>query len=88
MSVRRIRQWEVYFSGNIFPNSQCENGAAANMFQKNAMGKFFRRVPAQIAGSRVTGAPARMTLNKMEATRLIVGHMMATVPAWRSIRHM
>ena len=58
------------------------------MFQKNAMGKFLRRVPAQIAGSRVTGAPARMTLNKMEAARLIVGHMMATVPAWRSIRHM
>ena len=34
------------------------NGAAANIFQKNAIGKFFNTVPTQMAGSCVAGIPA------------------------------
>ena len=58
------------------------------MFQKNAMGKFFRTVPAQMAGSWLTGMPAIIMLNKIVAAILMVGHMTATVPAWRRRRHM
>ena len=36
---------------NIIPNNQCVNGAAANIFQKKVIGKFFMIVPIQIAGS-------------------------------------
>ena len=57
------------------------------MFQKNAMGKFFKKVPTQMAGSWLTGAPARITLKRIEATRLMAGHITATVPSWRSSRH-
>ena len=64
-------------------NNQCVNGAAANIFQKKAIGKFFMIVPAQIAGSWEIGIPAIITLKRIEATRLMVGHMTATVPAWR-----
>lgn len=78
----------AYLSGKIFPKNQCVNGAAANIFQKKAIGKFFKRVPIQMAGSCTAGAPPRMMLNSMEATRLIVGHMTATVPAWRRSWHM
>lgn len=35
----------------ILLTNQCVNGAAANMFQKNAMGKFFKTVPTHMAGS-------------------------------------
>ena len=34
------------------------------MFQKNAMGKFFKKVPTQIEGSWLTGAPARIHIKK------------------------
>lgn len=64
--------------------TQCVNGAAANIFQKNAIGKFFSTVPIQMAGSRETGMPAMIILNRIEAVRLIAGHMTATVPAWFS----
>lgn len=47
------------------------------------MGKFFRTVPAQMAGSRLTGIPAIIILNKIVATILMVGHITAMVPAWR-----
>lgn len=73
----------VHFTANSLPDSQCVNGAAANIFQKNAMGKFFKNVPAQIAGNCNGLSPARMTWNRIEATRLMVGHITATVPAWR-----
>ena len=53
------------------------------MFQKKAIGKFLRMVPIQVAGNCESGAPAKIILKRMDATRLIVGHMMATVPAWR-----
>ena len=66
---------------NSFPHSQLVNGAAANIFQKKAMGKFFRTVPTQMAGSWLTGMPAIMMLKRIVATRLMVGHMTATVPA-------
>ena len=65
----------------ITPNIQWVKGAAANMFQKNAIGKFFITVPTHIAGSCAALAPPRITLNSIDAARLIVGHMTATVPA-------
>ena len=34
------------------------------MFQKNAMGRFFKKVPTQIEGSWLTGAPARIHIKK------------------------
>lgn len=58
-------------------------GAAANTFQKNAIGKFFSTVPIQMTGRSMNDRWARMTLNRMEAVRLIAGHMNATVPACR-----
>ena len=71
----------MLFSRNSTPNNHPVNGAAANMFQKKAIGKFFIIVPAQIAGNCETGCPARMTLKRTDAAMLIVGHMTATVPA-------
>jgi hypothetical protein len=68
----------VPFSKSIL-KSQWVKGAAANIFHKNAIGKFLKRVPVQIAGSCDHGAPARIMLNRIEATMLIVGHMTATV---------
>lgn len=53
------------------------------MFQKNAIGKFFSTVPIQMTGRSMNDRWARMTLNRMEAVRLIAGHMNATVPACR-----
>lgn len=49
-------------SRKIFPKSQCVKGAAANMFQKKAIGKFLISVPIQTAGSFVTGIPPIMIL--------------------------
>ena len=69
------------FFAKILSNSQCVNGAAANMFQQSAIGKFLISVPTQIAGSSQTGWPARIALKRIDAMRLIVGHMMATVRA-------
>ena len=60
-------------------NKSRVSGPAANRFQSSAMGKFFSNVPAQIAGSWLTGFPARIRLNKIEATRLIVGYITRTV---------
>ena len=37
-------------------------------------------VPTQIAGSCVKDCLARITLNRIEATILMVGHMTAMVP--------
>ena len=51
------------------------------MFQKKAIGKFLISVPIQTAGSFVTGIPSIMILYRIEATRLIAGHMTAIVPA-------
>ena len=51
------------------------------MFQKNAIGKFLSMIPAQISGSWITGAPPSIILKRIDATRLIVGHMIAMVPA-------
>lgn len=51
------------------------------MFQKNAIGKFFRTVPAQMAGSWLTGMPAIIILNKIAAAILMAGHITAMVPA-------
>ena len=62
-------------------NSHRVNGAAANMFQKKAMGKFLMIVPTQIAGSCVGGCLAKITLNRIDATMLMVGHMTPIVPA-------
>lgn len=56
------------------------------MFQKKAIGKFLISVPIQTAGSFVTGIPSIMILYRIEATRLIAGHMTAIVPAWRRRR--
>lgn len=58
------------------------------MFQKKAIGKFLISVPIQTAGSFVTGIPSIMILYRIEATRLIAGHMTAIVPAWRRRRQM
>ena len=41
--------------------------------------------PTQMAGSCATGMPARITLKRMLATRLIVGHMMRTVQHERTV---
>ena len=71
----------TYGLGKSLSKSQCVNGAAKNMFQKNAIGRFLITVPTQIAGRLIGLAWARMRLNKIEAIRLIVGHMIATVPA-------
>lgn len=72
--------------GNRRLKSQCVKGAAANMFQKKAIGKFLITVPTQMAGSWAAGIPAMTTLNRTEATKLMVGHMTATVPAYRMTR--
>ena len=45
------------------------------------MGKFFRTVPAQMAGSRLTGMHAIIILKKIVSTILKVGHLTAMVPA-------
>ena len=50
---------------NSLPHSQLVNGAAANIFQKNAMGTFFSSVPNHFTGSSVSGAPPRITLKIM-----------------------
>ena len=71
------------FCGNSFRNAHLVNGAAANIFQKNAIGKFLISVPTQMAGRLTMLAWARMTLNKIDAARLIAGHMIMTVQAWR-----
>lgn len=62
------------------------NGATANMFQKNAIGKFFNTVPIQMTGRSMNDRWAKMTLNRMEAARLFAGHMNATVPQLPEIR--
>lgn len=59
--------------------SSLVRGPAANRFQSSAMGKFFSSVPAQIAGSWLTGACPNMMLNSMVAARLMVGHITRTV---------
>ena len=41
----------AFFFAKSRSNSQCVNGAAANMFQQSAIGKFLISVPTQIAGS-------------------------------------
>ena len=68
---------------NSLPQAQLVKGAAANIFQKNAMGKFLISVPAQMAGSCHTGAPPKIMLKIMVAARLMVGHITDTVPACR-----
>ena len=40
----------VTASGKHMPNIHLVKGAAANMFQKNAIGKFLIKVPIQMAG--------------------------------------
>ena len=72
--------------GKSLPHSQCVNGAAAKKFQKKAMGKFLNTVPSHIAGRSVQARLSSSTLNTPDATRLMLGHMTATVPAWRSRR--
>ena len=37
--------------GNILPNAQRENGAAANIFHTNAIGRFLRKVAVHTSGS-------------------------------------
>lgn len=71
----------VYFLLNISLKSRWVRGAAAYIFHRSAMGKFLRTVPTHIAGSCVGLFPAKITLNKIEATILIVGHIMPTVQA-------
>ena len=61
------------------PNSSLVSGPAANRFQSSAMGKFFSSVPAQMAGSWLTGACPRIILNSMDAAKLMVGHIIKTV---------
>ena len=48
------------------------------------MGKFLMRVPTQMAGSCTGEAPASTTLNRMDATRLMVGHITRTVQPLRT----
>ena len=71
----------------ILRNAQFVNGAAAKKFQKKAIGKFLITVPIQIAGRLDSEAPPRIKLNRIDAAKLIVGHITATVPPWRSSRH-
>lgn len=63
---------------------QAADGAAADRFQSSAIGKFIMIVQTQIAGSWTGDVSARITLNRTDAARLIVGHITSTVQALRT----
>ena len=67
------------------PKTRRVTGDAAKRFHSSAMGKFLISVPTQMPGSWLAGIPARMMLNRMLATRLIVGHMIRTVQQERMV---
>ena len=62
------------------------NGAAIYIFQKKAIGRFLIIVPIQMAGNCAMEACAKIILKRILAIRLMVGHIMLTVPAWRNKR--
>lgn len=84
VQVRAVLGAAGVLGRNSRPKSQWVKGAAAKKFQKKAMGKFFSTVPSQSRGSSCTGESPRMIWKRMVAARLMEGHMMATVPPWRS----